>query len=88
MEFGANNILLAIGKLQGVVEQAISEMQGHTDRMNRIDQDIEDVRSNSNDKISKLEAKIHELDKKNVVIFTIGSVAGFLINLAIQLFKK
>lgn len=90
-----NTIMRSLGKLEGMLEQALSEMKSHADRMNRIDQDIEDTKAYVDSKVNAIEEKyteltksMHELDKKNAIIFTLGSLAGFLINLAVNWFKK
>ena len=79
-----NEIIRAIGKLEGKCDQIIGALDKHYNRMNRIDKDIKMLGSSFDEEITRLETRVGHLEKKQYVILTIAAGLGSLIMIAIN----
>ena len=72
------DILRAIGRLEGKVDIMLATIttnqQANIDRMNRIDQDIENVREDLGVEIARMQEQVSGLDKKQYAIIIIAVV--------------
>lgn len=77
-----SDILRSLGRVEGKVDSVILNQGEHTDRMNRIDQDIEELRSLVFKEIAVVktdhEKRIATLEKRQYGIFLVGSIIGGL----------
>ena len=71
----SQEILRAIGRLEGKVDAMLEDYRiSHTqdiDRMNRIDEDIEGLRTEVYASIDEISDKVHAMDKKQYAIIII-----------------
>ena len=95
------DIIRALGRLEGKCDSIIMSLKDHTGRMNRIDEDVEDVRTEvskvkesivsikehlaTKQKVEALEADIRLIEKKQYAIIV---VASLLCTVAVELFRK
>jgi archaellum component FlaC len=70
-----DDILRALGRVEGKIDSITIALKDHTDRMNRIDEDIENV-----------EKRVGNLERKQYAILTIASIIGAIISLAVRKF--
>jgi hypothetical protein len=84
----ANNdeIMRAIGKLEGKCDQIIDAMKAHFDRMNRIDADIQRLESRIRIKEEKMDHRIANLEKKQYLIITCATGVWAIIMMGIRKF--
>ena len=70
MKDNTTEIIRSLGRLEGKCDSIIASLKDHTGRMNRIDEDVEDVRSD----ISELKKEVAKLDKKQYAIITVATL--------------
>ena len=75
------DIVLLMGEIKGALAQVIVKLDDHRDRMNRIDEDIEDAAiecrkstERLSQRVSKLEAKQHTIVVITAAVWALGLV--------------
>lgn len=81
-----NDVLRALGRLEGKCDSIIDSLKDHSSRMNRIDQDVEDLRDVVFKKVSKQDKEIATLQKKQYGLFLVGGILGTAILAAFRKF--
>lgn len=66
-----SEILRALGRIEGQLTAVIASLVDHTSRMNRIDEDIEDVRA----EVGRVKEKLSTLEKKQYAIVVVATIA-------------
>ena len=65
-----DEIMRAIGKLEGKCDQIIDAMKAHFDRMNRIDADIHRLEGVMRDREDRVEKRVSALERKQYFLIT------------------
>jgi hypothetical protein len=84
----ANNdeIMRAIGKLEGKCDQIIDAMKAHFDRMNRIDADIQRLEAQVRIKEEKVDSRIANLERKQYFLLTCATGVWAIVMIFIRKF--
>lgn len=70
-ETTVNSFLLQIGRIEGKLDMFLQLAKDHADRMNRIDQDIEDIRKDLDNRLRKdVDLRLRTLELRMYAICT------------------
>ena len=78
---GDPKLFQILGRLEAKSDAIINALEDHTDRMNRIDEDIEDVRRAVFKELRAQEKRVVLLEKKQYGLLAIASVLGSIITI-------
>jgi peptidoglycan hydrolase CwlO-like protein len=77
-----NKFLLQIGRIEGKIDIFLNTVRDHSDRMNRIDQDVEDVRKDLKDTHKEIDLRVRNLEMR---MYLTCAVATALVGVAMKL---